>query len=177
MAPAAISPADVTIRPLLEADVTAARTAAATALEHLYPEDVSPEEPARRVQSGIARVAHLRRTDPGGCWVAELDGEIIGTALGLIREGVWGFSLFGLLPAAGRAISMPRRSPPPRATCATPRTCPTYRPWSPSPARGCSSSRATASPARATATSQGGASKRADRVALCLSPLGLVRLG
>jgi GNAT superfamily N-acetyltransferase len=47
----------------------------------------------------MARAAHLRRTDPGGCWVAELDGEIIGTAIGLIREGVWGFSLFGLLPA------------------------------------------------------------------------------
>ena len=71
MAPAGISPADVTIRPLLEADVAAARAAAATALEQLYPEDVSPQEQARRTESGIARIAHLQRTDPGGCWVAE----------------------------------------------------------------------------------------------------------
>jgi GNAT superfamily N-acetyltransferase len=99
MAPAGISPADVTIRPLLEADVAAARAATATALEQLHPEDVSPQEQVRRAESGIARIAHLRRTDPGGCWVAELEGEIIGTAIGLIREGIWGFSLFGMLPA------------------------------------------------------------------------------
>jgi GNAT superfamily N-acetyltransferase len=54
---------------------------------------------SERVVAGTARVAHLQRTDPGGCWVAEAGGEIVGTALGLIREGVWGFSLFGVLPA------------------------------------------------------------------------------
>jgi len=95
----------VTIRPLLEGDVAAAQTAAHTALEQLYPEDVSPQEQAIRVQSGVERIAHLQRTDPGGCWVAELGGEVIGAAIGLIREGVWGFSLFGLLPAyQGRGI-------------------------------------------------------------------------
>jgi GNAT superfamily N-acetyltransferase len=99
MTPAGIAPADVTIRPLLEADVPAAQAAATTAMEHLYPEDVSPQEQERRVRSGIARIAHLQRTDPGGCWVAEHNGEIIGAAIGLIRENIWGFSLFGLLPA------------------------------------------------------------------------------
>lgn len=92
-------PADVTIRPLLPVDVPAAARAAYTALQELYPEDVSLEEAAIRAISGPARVAHLQRTDPGGCWVAEHDGEIVGSALGLIREDVWGFSLFGLLPA------------------------------------------------------------------------------
>jgi len=99
MSPAPVAPADVTIRPLLAADVAAARAAAATALEHHYPEDVAPQEQAIRAQIGIARITHLQRTDPGGCWVAELHGEIIGTAIGLIREGVWRFSLFGMLPA------------------------------------------------------------------------------
>jgi GNAT superfamily N-acetyltransferase len=105
MSSTGISPPEVTIRPLLEADIPAARAAAAAALEQLHPEDLSPQEQAIRVRSGIARIAHLHRTDPDGCWVAERDGEIIGTAIGLIREGVWGFSLFGLLPAhQGRGI-------------------------------------------------------------------------
>jgi GNAT superfamily N-acetyltransferase len=96
---ACIVPADVTIRPLLPVDAPAARAAAFTALDELYPQDVSAQEAQINAASGTARVAHLQRMDPGGCWVAELDGEIIGAALGLIREGVWGFSLFGLLPA------------------------------------------------------------------------------
>lgn len=97
--------ADVTIRPMDPADAADAAAAARGALVQLYPEDVSPEEEAIRVASGTARAAHLQQTDPGGCWVAEVDGRIVGTALGLVREGVWGFSLFGLLPAFhGQAI-------------------------------------------------------------------------
>jgi len=95
-----ICAADVTIRPLLPADAPAARAAASTALDELYPATCRRRRRlAINAVSGLARVAHLQRTDPDGCWVAELDGEIIGTALGLIREDVWGFSLFGLLPA------------------------------------------------------------------------------
>jgi GNAT superfamily N-acetyltransferase len=95
-----ISAADVTIRPMLPDDVSAARAAAAEALQDLHPEQQPTEEQERdQIASGHARAAHLQRTDPGGCWVAELDGEIIGTALSLIREDVWGFSLFGVRPA------------------------------------------------------------------------------
>lgn len=93
------SPADVTIRPMRPADAVAAAAVARTAMAQLYPEDLTPAEQAIRVSGGTARAAHLLRTDPGGCWVAEVDGAIVGTALGLIRDGVWGFSLFGLLPA------------------------------------------------------------------------------
>lgn len=94
-----VLPAGVTIRLMLPADAPAARTAAFTALDQMYPQDVSAQEAQINVAHGTARVAHLQRTDPSGCWVAELDGEIIGAALGLIREGIWGFSLFGLLPS------------------------------------------------------------------------------
>jgi GNAT superfamily N-acetyltransferase len=94
-----VSPDDVTIRPLLPADVAGARQATFTALDELYPEDLSADEAVIQVDSAMARIAHLQRSDPGGCWVAELDGEVIGAAMGLIREDVWGFSLFGLLPA------------------------------------------------------------------------------
>ena len=45
------------------------------------------------------RVAHLQRTDPGGAWVAGVDGEIVGVALALVREGIWGLSLFAVAEA------------------------------------------------------------------------------
>lgn len=88
----------VTIRPLLPEDVPAAEDAAWAALSPLWPEEFRPANDEVRVARGRARVAHLQQTDPGGCWVAELDGQIVGTALALIREGVWGFSLFGVRP-------------------------------------------------------------------------------
>jgi GNAT superfamily N-acetyltransferase len=95
----AIDPAGVTIRPLRPEDAAAAAATARTALGRMFPEpEPSPEEQAIRVAGGTARVAHLQQTDPGGCWVAEHDGRVVGSALGLVREGVWGFSLFALLP-------------------------------------------------------------------------------
>jgi GNAT superfamily N-acetyltransferase len=95
-----IRAADVAIRPLRLEDAAAAGAAARTSLNDLYPEDeLAPDEEAIRVAGATARVAHLHRTDPGGCWVAEHDGRIVGTALGLVRDGVWGLSLFALLPA------------------------------------------------------------------------------
>jgi GNAT superfamily N-acetyltransferase len=51
--------------------------------------------------SGAAhRVGRLQRTDPGGAWVAERDGEIVGGALGIVRDGVWGLSLLVVRPDA-----------------------------------------------------------------------------
>ena len=80
-------------------DAPAASRAAHAALAQLYPEEETAEQAAGRERGGIARAAHLQATDPGGCWVAEVDGSVVGTALGLVREGLWGFSLFGILPA------------------------------------------------------------------------------
>ena len=101
----ATATADVTIRPLRPQDAAAAAAAARRALDELYPEELSPEDDALRTADGTARAAHLQRTDPGGCWVAEIEGEVVGAALGLVREGVSGFSLFGILPAfQGRGI-------------------------------------------------------------------------
>jgi len=44
------------------------------------------------------RYVHLIRTDPGGCWVAEEDGRIMGCAIAILREGVWGLSLLTVHP-------------------------------------------------------------------------------
>ncbi len=91
----------MTIRPLEAQDAAEAAATARIALTELDPETepLSPAQEAERIAAGTARVAHLQRTDPGGCWVAEVDGRIVGTAIGLIREGVWGLSLFAVLPA------------------------------------------------------------------------------
>jgi GNAT superfamily N-acetyltransferase len=63
------------------------------------------EDEAVRAARQHARIGHLLETDPGGSWVAEHDGRVAGVALALIREGVWGFSLFGVAEALqGRGV-------------------------------------------------------------------------
>lgn len=91
-------PEDLVIRPLLPADVDAAEAVAWAALSPLWPDEFRPADDEVRRARARGRVAHLQATDPGGCWVAESGGEIVGTALSLIREDVWGFSLFGVRP-------------------------------------------------------------------------------
>jgi GNAT superfamily N-acetyltransferase len=54
------------------------------------------EDGARLRERQRARIAHLLETDPGGAWVAERDGRVAGVALALLREGIWGFSLFAV---------------------------------------------------------------------------------
>lgn len=77
---------------------------AADALARAVLPSPDPATPAS-FGAGLARIAHLHRTDPCGAWVAERDGEIAGLALALIREGVWGLSLFGVAqPLRGRGI-------------------------------------------------------------------------
>jgi GNAT superfamily N-acetyltransferase len=89
----------VQIRPLTPDDVAAADRAAWTALQTQIPaEFVDTVGEELRAQRGRYRIAHLQRTDPDGAWVAEDDGEVVGVALALVREGVWGLSLFGVLP-------------------------------------------------------------------------------
>jgi len=89
---------EVAIRPMRPQDTAAAAASSRAALEALYPEDLSPEREANRAEGAAARVAHMQRTDPGGCWVADAGGEIAGCAIGIIREGLWGLSLFTMLP-------------------------------------------------------------------------------
>jgi Acetyltransferase (GNAT) family len=45
-------------------------------------------------------MARLLAADPGGAWVAERDGRVVGCSLGLIREGLWGLSLLVVRPDA-----------------------------------------------------------------------------
>jgi GNAT superfamily N-acetyltransferase len=75
------------------ADVPAAEAVARAALWDGAPGVDDPVTVAR----GLRRIAHLQRTDPGGAWVAEaVGGDLVGMALALVREGIWGLSLFGV---------------------------------------------------------------------------------
>jgi GNAT superfamily N-acetyltransferase len=92
---------DVEIRPLREDDVGPADALAARVLTSPEPGETEEERRAR----GLARIAHLAATDPGGCWVAARDGATVGLALALVREGVWGLSLFAVEEAEqGRGV-------------------------------------------------------------------------
>jgi GNAT superfamily N-acetyltransferase len=93
--------ADIAIRPMREED---AYDADRVCMEVLYAPSPTGAEPARAARQH-ARITHLVRTDPAGCWVAEHDGRVEGVALSLIRDGIWGFSLFGVAEALqGRGV-------------------------------------------------------------------------
>src|SRR4051794_18620574 len=49
------------------------------------------------------RFRRILATDPEGSWVAERDGRIVGCASSIVREGVWGLSMFIVDPAAQSA--------------------------------------------------------------------------
>jgi len=84
--------AGVDIRPMRDEDVAGADRVCLDVLFQLAPDE---DEPARAARQH-ARIRHLLDTDQGGCWVAEHDGAVAGVALALAREGIWGFSLFGV---------------------------------------------------------------------------------
>src|SRR3954468_101174 len=90
--------ADIRIRPMESADVAAADLVAYDALYGALPNVGETYE--QRARRGQSRIAHLLGTDPGGAWVAEGErGRVVGVALALVREGLWGLSLFAVEPA------------------------------------------------------------------------------
>ena len=68
-----------------------------------------PDVTSERVDNHRRRVRHFLTHDPDGSWVAESDGQVVGTALALRRDRLWGLSLLAVLPStqsggAGRAL-------------------------------------------------------------------------
>lgn len=83
----------VTVRPMAAADVELVRLVSVAAFATLDPPDPpAPPGNARR------RIEHLLGTDPGGCWVAEHDGRVVGAAIAIVRDGLWGLSLLVVDP-------------------------------------------------------------------------------
>jgi GNAT superfamily N-acetyltransferase len=97
-------PGPITYRPLREEDldeVYEVNTRSFVDLDRRLGGDY-PGPPQPRAVT-IARLRRPLVTDPGGAWVAERDGAIVGCALAIVREGLWGLSLLCIDPDAQSA--------------------------------------------------------------------------
>ncbi len=94
----------VTIRPAAEADLEAMSAITATSYHEVNERTFQrswpdPEiRPPARNGAWIARTRHALATDPDGCWVAEIDGEVVGGAISRVREKMWILASFAVRP-------------------------------------------------------------------------------
>ena len=83
------------VRPLAAGDLPACEALSSRAFFELdrrtyqrdWPEPAP--RPPHRADAWINRTLALLRTDAGGCWAAELDGDVVGFATSLRRETLW----------------------------------------------------------------------------------------
>ncbi len=106
---------EVTLRPMLPDDVRAVERLSAESFWELArrttPRD-RPEpqlRPAARSEAWVLRTRHLLETDPGGCWVADDDGGLIGMATSFVRDTTWCLATYAVRPGqqdrgVGRAL-------------------------------------------------------------------------
>jgi GNAT superfamily N-acetyltransferase len=80
------------IRAMRHEDIAPADEVAWSVLGHHRP--VTDHE-ARRARAKL-RFERYLDVDPGGAWVAEVDGEVVGTSIAILREGIWGLALFAV---------------------------------------------------------------------------------
>jgi GNAT superfamily N-acetyltransferase len=88
------------VRQLEPCDADAVHHVSVAAFVDLARRFGDPPEPVPPVSSARMRIRRLILTDPGGAWVAERHGEVVGCSLGIMRDGVWGLSLLVVRPEA-----------------------------------------------------------------------------
>lgn len=102
---------DVLVRPMREGDLEAFAEVTATSYyevdartyQRARPDPV--RRPAGRNGHWVRRIRQALVTDPGGCWVAEVDGLVVGGAVSRVRELMWILASFAVLPQfQGRGI-------------------------------------------------------------------------
>jgi GNAT superfamily N-acetyltransferase len=95
----------VTVRAMTEADVHGAADVQVASFGDLdRRQGVEPRTITDDMRKAFyERHRHFLRHDPGGSWVATQDGRVIGVALALRRETLWGLSLLVVDPGAQSA--------------------------------------------------------------------------
>ena len=102
---------DALVRPMREEDLEAFGDLTATSYyevetrtaQRAWPDPV--RRPPGRNAAWIHRARAAIATDPGGCWVAEVDGEVVGGAVSRVRELMWILASFAVRPdLQGRGI-------------------------------------------------------------------------
>lgn len=103
--------AGLVVRPAREADLPALADLTGLAYSEVdrrtFQRDWPGPEPRtpERNAAWARRTAHALRTDPEGCWVAEVDGRVVGCAISRVRELMWILSSFAVAPdAQGRGV-------------------------------------------------------------------------
>ncbi len=92
------------IRPLQEDDLEAIGEITATSYHEVdertyqrsWPDPV--RRPPVRNEAWIRRTRQAVRTDPGGCWAAEVDDVLVGAAISRVRESMWILASFAVRP-------------------------------------------------------------------------------
>lgn len=101
----------VLVRPMREGDLEPFSEITATSYHEVdtrthqraWPDPV--RRPPARNGAWIARTRAALRTDAAGCWVAEVDGQVVGGAVSRVRELMWILASFAVLPEhQGRGI-------------------------------------------------------------------------
>jgi len=91
---------DVTVRLLAAEDIESARqvqTKSFGAYDELHGEP-APAITDKVIARQTKRFQHFLEHDPEGSWVATVDGVVVGTALALRRDSLWGLSLLAVDP-------------------------------------------------------------------------------
>jgi GNAT superfamily N-acetyltransferase len=89
----------VTIRPLRDDDVEAARSVQLSAFGADPSAPGAAELPPGAADRQRARFRHFLAHDPAGSWAAVAGDHVVGTALALRRGDLWGLSLLAVDPA------------------------------------------------------------------------------
>jgi predicted N-acetyltransferase YhbS len=88
------------LRPMTEDDVAGVHEMFVAAFEDLELRLHQPPPPPRDPAGSYKRLRRILATDPAGSWVAEDEHGIVGVALAILREGLWGLSLLAVRPDA-----------------------------------------------------------------------------
>lgn len=94
----------MTLRPLTTEDLPIAEAISDDAFVTLdeSTRSVSGPPARRRGEAGsarwIRRTATMLASDPGGCWAAEVDGEVVGFATSARRDDLWLLATFAVRP-------------------------------------------------------------------------------